>query len=160
MHVRRTLTALLIVMFLSLSSMASACDVKCALAQGAPACHDSRAVSPAMPPMAGMTSEHVCCDRAFSVITAHSCSHQVCASQAAIAGESFRLDAHFATVAAVIHADTGRFAHLATLVLIPVRGPQLCRGSLPFLCTPPSSSNQRSSRHDISMSPAGVHRCL
>lgn len=123
MRVRTTLTTLLIVMFLSLSSMASACDVKCALAQGAPACHDTKTGGSAMPPMAGMSGDHVCSKNAASVVKQHPCLHQVCAVQSALASEYVRLDAHLASVAIISPAQIGRFAHLNGLVLIPVRGP-------------------------------------
>ena len=74
--------------------------------------------------MAGMPAEHVCCESAVSLVNTRSCAHRSCSVQTALLSESVRLDTQLAVVATIpAAAESGQFANLAALILIPVRGP-------------------------------------
>ena len=131
MRFRATLTSFLTVILLSLSSVASACEIKCDLAKMGPSCHEARSTPGRMPKMAGMEQPQVSKDSAASASTAHHCQHQVCATQPALLVERNGVIAYATpSVAAVIP----HFLLLAPAALdrsIPVRGPPPFRTDSP-----------------------------
>ena len=130
MRFRATFTSLLTVLLLSLSSVASACEIKCDLARVGPSCHEARATEGQMQAMAGMDRQ-ASAHSAVLVSAPRSCQHRVCANQPALLGERNGFIPHFApSMAAVLPAFLS-FAPAAVDLSIPVRGPPSFRADSP-----------------------------
>ena len=130
MRLRATLTNLLTVILLSLSSVVTACDAKCDLAQGSGACHQSTSGQMQMPAMAGMQNEG-CCGTSSTFSAPHACQHHACAAQPALATEHFGFNAHVASSAMIVAFNPKALALGTMDQSIPVRGPPLFRTPSP-----------------------------
>lgn len=128
MRLRLTLTSVLTVTLLSLSSFASACEIKCdIMSSPGKTCCETRGANQ-MPAMAGMTPQHACCGRSVHFSTT-SCHHETFANQPALLFKRGGIAAH--SVASTVAAPEG-----SSVIPLELSAPIAARGPPPF---PPAS---------------------
>jgi hypothetical protein len=136
MRFRATLTSLLAVVILSLSSVASACDVNCDRSLSRSRCPDAQGGNQQTASMAAMRSPHACCEGPINS-SALSCRQQPVASQPALLFDPVDVAVQpNGNTAAVIPVPSLVVA-LALNASSPLRGPPRFRPCSPvFFLTP------------------------
>jgi hypothetical protein len=132
MRLRATLAGLLTVILLLLSSVASACEIRCNAARGLPECYASQAVGMQMPAAAGMQDDEDCCG-AVSVWPSapHGCQHQACSIEPALRSELAGMSAHLPPVATIESIDREGYKSSMRAHSIAGRGPPQLRAASP-----------------------------
>ncbi|MDP9049940.1 MAG: hypothetical protein M3O31_04340, partial [Acidobacteriota bacterium] len=106
MRLRPALTSLLMAILLSLSSIASACEIKCdIMSSPGPTCCEKQGVNQ-MPAVVGMMPQHSCCGRSVNFSTT-SCHRETFANPPALLFEVGGIAAHLVARTAVVpHAPS------------------------------------------------------
>ena len=131
MRLGATWTNLFTLMLLSLSSVASACDIRCDMAVADAGCTQTQSVDQPVPAMASMVSHQACCQRTVS-LSLPSCHHGASAHQPALLSEPIRIAAHATDNPAAVGPGHVPIASLDATAPTPVRGPPRFRTVSPI----------------------------